>query len=195
MVHSMVAEFYLGFSDGFWVNVNNYFLYQEPETKRMIYIPSDTNRALGNTQYKMEKMLTGNMTEFATMADKSPLSYRLFGIPEFEKRFQEVSRDVVNKIFNMKAMGPVIDDTVAMIQEDVAWDQTLEFPGKLNMPRERKEGEPINVRNTDTAYDCWVVARDGIPFKKAVYGPVTGHLSTIGVVEWIRKKVQAVKAF
>lgn len=191
----MVAEFYLGFSDGFWVNLNNYFLYQEPETGRMIYIPSDTNRALGNSQYEMEKMLTGNMTEFATMADKSPVSYRLFGIPEFEKRFQQVSRDVVSKIFNMKAMGPVIDDTVAMIQEDVAWDQTLDFPGELNMPHERKEGEPINVRNTDTAYDCWVVARDGIPFKKAVYGPVTGHLSTIGVEEWIKKKVEAVKAF
>ncbi|KAI9320854.1 coth protein-domain-containing protein [Dichotomocladium elegans] len=188
-------QFVTGLNDNFWLNLNNYFLYQDPTNKQFIYIPTDTNRVFGNSIYEFDKVLTGNLTYFATCTTPSPLTLKLFEVPAFVERFNQVEQDVLQNLFRADIFESVIDSIVSLIEEDVVWDQSLKFPGKLKMPRKRREGEAITVRNSDTAYDTWVVARDGIPFEQAVNGPVTGHLSTLGVKEFISQKIDNIIAF
>ncbi|KAI8142251.1 coth protein-domain-containing protein [Fennellomyces sp. T-0311] len=201
-IRFMVHEFFTGLSDNFIINWNNYFLYQDPaKNGQFTYMNADVNRALGNSIYTMEHMLKGSFKSFVMdkkgviEKDPSPIMVKLLNTPQFSDRFNELVRELNDKLFSLPVLEPTIDDTVALISEDVEWDQTLPQPGKLRMPGKRKPGDEVNMRNNDAAYDCWVVSRDGIPFEKAVNGPVTGHDSTIGVKEWIQKKHQNVADF
>ena len=196
----MVHEFFTGLSDNFIINFNNYFLYQDPsQNDKFIYLNADFNRVLGNSIYDMNHMLNGDFKSFVLgkkdiiESHASPLLVKLLNLPEFSSRVDELIRDANNKLFNPEVLEPTVDDLVTFIEDDVEWDQTLPKPGKeVKIPRKRKEGEQLNIRNNDEAYDTWVVAKEGIPFKKAVNGPVEGHPSTIGVKEWIQRKNQAV---
>ncbi|KAI9262214.1 coth protein-domain-containing protein [Phascolomyces articulosus] len=199
-IRYMVHEFFTGLSDNFIINYNNYFLYQDPsQENKFIYLNADFNRVLGNTIYSMEHMLKGDFRSFVLEktdvieSHASPLLVKLLDTPEVNNRFNELIRDINDRLFSPEVLEPTIDDLVAFIEEDVEWDQALPKPGKeVRVPGKRKEGDPINMRNNDAAYDCWVVAKEGIPFKQAVNGPVEGHPSTIGVKEWVQKKYKAV---
>ncbi|KAI9491175.1 coth protein-domain-containing protein [Zychaea mexicana] len=195
----MVHEFFAGLSDNFIINYNNYFLYQDPSQKnRFTFINADLNRALGNTIYSMAHMLKGDFSSFVLEKEgiaeshAPPPMVKLMKSPKHSDRIKELIRELNDKLFSPAVLNPTIDDIVALIEDDVQWDQELPKPGKLKMSGKRKPGQEVNMRNTDEAYDTWVVARDGIPFKKAVNGPVEDHPSTIGVKEWIEKKNKAV---
>ena len=196
----MVHEFFTGLSDNFIINFNNYFLYQDPsQNNQFVYVNADLNRALGNSIYDMDHMLKGDFKSYilekkgVVESHAPPVLVKLLNSPEYSNRFNELIRDANDQLFNPKVLEPTIDDLVAFIEDDVEWDQALPKPGsEVRIPRKRKEGELVNMRNNDEAYDTWVVAKEGIPFKKAVNGPVEGHPSTIGIKEWIQRKNQAV---
>lgn len=126
----MAIEILGSYSDGYILNSNNFYVYQNPETNQFVYIPADLDLCLGNTIRNASQLSNGNYTDFPGWGQR-PLLNRILLVPDFKNRFINLLQDLNNKLFNIDVVGPRIDDLAAMIREDVAWDKTLPGVGKV----------------------------------------------------------------
>ncbi|EPB91686.1 hypothetical protein HMPREF1544_01397 [Mucor circinelloides 1006PhL] len=198
---AMAFEFLQGFWDGYLQNSNNYFLYKSPETNRFVWISWDYDYVMGSGPVNMKSLVQGDYTSYKGF-DTRPLTIALLNVPEFKAMFEKNLKSVADEIYNPTKANPVIDSVVNLIQDDVAWDQTLphvrkglEFwtfslenlkYGNYNNNSNQNEGTPSTLSIT-TAAEFLIRLNTKVDWKKAVNGN-TGHVSLYGVKEWISAK-------
>ncbi|KAI9489624.1 coth protein-domain-containing protein [Zychaea mexicana] len=186
VLRSMALEVLLGYSDGYSTSAENYFVYQEAaDSKRFIYMPWDLDLTFGDTRVKLSDLLTGDYRDFPGMVVR-PLTSQFLRVDEFRERFDTLLKVLTEKLVNLHVMGPFIDDTVAMVREDVEWDNSLARLSRFNSSSNHKPSPNDIVPwplDRETMYDrLFVRDKLNITFDKAVTGP-TGSISLCGVKE------------
>lgn len=194
----MALEVLVGYSDGYLSLVDNYYLYQDVNHgKRMIYIPSDLDMTFGSAILNISRMLDGNPQVYPGL-ELRPLMSQILRVPEFQTEFQDLIKNLTQHLVNPRVMNQTIDDTVAMLQEDVAWDQQLPRLNVMNISALQGQdlggsdmgngiGMPVTIDNATVLDFMNRCASNNITYMQAVNGP-TGHSSLVGVKEWIAKK-------
>lgn len=199
----MALEMLMGFADGYLTVADNFFVYQiAPNSPKFVFILWDIDLILGSTALvKLSQMETGDWREFASTLTKRPLM-NFLKVPEYANRFDELIHELNDKLLNLDVLGQFIDDTAAMIQQDVAWDQSC--PRVSHIPLLRAHDFAVLahflglIRQTDvdtpTVHDFGRRQRQNdVELMQAVNGP-TGYSSLAGVKEFIKVKHQNVKA-
>ncbi|KAG2196804.1 hypothetical protein INT47_002731 [Mucor saturninus] len=194
----MALEVLLGYADGYLALVDNYYVYQDLDTKNYFWIPSDMDLTFGSTMFKLEDMWSGNYSTFPGMNIR-PLTKQILKVPEFQQTYNHLLLDISNTLVNPDQTYGYISDLVNMISEDVAWDQGLVRAGESIMAEQTpgtSEGDTTSVieavlgnaipgdMDKATAENFASRINATIPFMTAVNGP-TGYISLAGVVQWI----------
>lgn len=194
----MALEVLLGYSDGYFTMADNYYVYQNLETNKFFWIPSDMDLTIGSTMFKLSDMWSGNYSTFPGIYIR-PLSRQVLKVPQFQQAYNELLLNISNAIVNPGMTNTFINDIVGMITEDVAWDKTLSRVGKDVFGSLVPE---IQGTNTTSSILQSIVGNDiptnidmptainfakrinaTIPFLTAVNGP-TGYISLSGVKQW-----------
>ncbi|ORY93011.1 coth protein-domain-containing protein [Syncephalastrum racemosum] len=189
-LRSMAVEVLFGFTDGFLFFANNYYLYLDPESNRFVFIPSDVNQSLGSSSYPVDKLLSGNYTDFPRMQDRK-IVRKLLTVPEFRQKFHTIVQTMVDDLFNTETLYPVIDAIMTMIEEDVAWDEGL--PRVSSLSNMGYGNSPHRDAETVTDFNHRMV--EHFSLKQAVDGPIQDHASLVSVKEWIEKKSANTREF
>ncbi|RCH81130.1 hypothetical protein CU098_004137 [Rhizopus stolonifer] len=192
-LRSMALEVLLGYGDGYLTMCDNFYLYQHPDTKQFIYIPSDLDLTLGNTFFKQSDMTSGNYSRIPAIHTR-PLFINMMRIPEFKQRFEWLIQDI-----NLKLMDPALifshyKRIADLITEDVAWDQKLprvggtyysEIAGAIQTHNTQITSQAHVPDNADvpSLIDMGLRLDGSIPFKQAIDGP-TGHISLPSIKDW-----------
>lgn len=201
----------LGLSDGYLVMTDNYHIYQEhPDSERFIWLPNDVDMSLGNTVARRSKLWSGNYNNYPGF-DSRPLSEKIVRIPELKERFEFYVKDMAERLLNPDVSFPFIDDTVAMITEDVGWDRSLPRMNKFDVSS-LSLSKRLSLTFQDdytpaddhynflqvffalpstmdlfTVIDFQLRHTDSVSFEKAINGH-THHISLAGVKEFINKQ-------
>lgn len=193
----MAMEVLIGFSDGYMSTADNYYLYQEhPGSERFIYMPSDLDLTFGSTLIKLSDMLSGDYRTYPGLMMR-PLTTKFLQVPAFKERFEYLIRTVSRQLVNLDVMGRTMDETVAMITQDVEWDMSLPKLGRFdysqlfNDTSSDEFSVPPPVDNA-TVQDLFARSMNPVSFMQAVNGP-TGHISLAGVKEFIAKGSRAIE--
>ncbi|KAG1098871.1 hypothetical protein G6F42_017919 [Rhizopus arrhizus] len=121
---AMVIENLLGFSDAYMTLADNFYVYSDPDTKRMIYIPADLDTSIGSSIFLKSYMLDGNYSNHPGFHLR-PLTKHLFANQEFLNNYENLLLNLSQTLVNPTIMNPFIDSVVDMIRPDVEWDQSL----------------------------------------------------------------------
>ncbi|CDH56754.1 hypothetical protein RO3G_00454 [Lichtheimia corymbifera JMRC:FSU:9682] len=202
VLRAMALEMLMGFADGYLAVADNFFVYQTaPDSTKFVFILWDIDLILGSTALvKLSQMETGDWREFASTLTKRPLM-QFLNVPEYAKRFDDLIRELNDKLLSLDVLGQYIDDTVAMIQQDVAWD--LSCPRVSHVPLLRSHDFAVVAHLLgligQTDVDILTVndfgrrqRQNDVGLMQAVNGP-TGYSSLDGVKEFIKVKHQNVK--
>ncbi|KAI8368865.1 coth protein-domain-containing protein [Choanephora cucurbitarum] len=196
-LRSMALEKIMGYSDGYSTMSNNYCVLQLSKSNRFFWISFDMDMTLGNTIAYPDAMLSGNYRDYPGLVTR-PLTGKVLSIKPFRDKFDHLIRDISERLVNPAIMNKRIDDLVSMLREDIAWDQSLPRLGKAQAfggPRANNvqpDYEKIKI-NLTIAMD-FVKRLDSVSFDTAINGP-TGHISLVGLKEWIQTSSENIKAF
>ncbi|KAG2211882.1 hypothetical protein INT47_004569 [Mucor saturninus] len=192
-LRSMAIEVLGGYSDGYIVNANNFCIYQKLETNQYVYIPADLDLCLGNGLRNVSQLLYVNYTDFTGWGNR-PLLNRILLIQDFYDRFLYLLQDLNNKLFNMEAVEPRINDLVDMIREDVEWDKTL--PG---IAQDTFDGLvhnlPPSFRNDPVLWDIVKRIISNITFNNAINDSKSQFVTYMSLKPWISRMHQNTNNF
>ncbi|KAI9479622.1 coth protein-domain-containing protein [Zychaea mexicana] len=201
VLRGLALEMVMGFGDGYLAMADNFYLYQESSSsERYIFIISDIDISMGsNNLIAQSKITTGDWHKFAGDITKRPLMAKLLAVPEFVQRFDELIKDLGDRLLDPNMLSRTIDETVAMISEDVAWDKSCKRLSKaaiisqVNLAVFAKAFGLLKgyAVDDDTVHDFRDRSKRDVPFQKAIDGS-TGHISLTGVKEFITQKNKAI---
>ncbi|KAI9499496.1 coth protein-domain-containing protein [Zychaea mexicana] len=148
--------------------------------------------------------LSGDYRDFPAIGIR-PLTSQFLRVPEFKEPFEILLKNLARTLVSLDVMEPFIDDTVAMVREDVEWDHTLAPLSLFNFSSlaDGQLTDDINIGINDwpwpvdneTVYDMFYVRHMlDITFGKAVTGPI-GTISLCGVKEFVAKQSRATTKF
>ncbi|GAA5801788.1 hypothetical protein HPULCUR_007241 [Helicostylum pulchrum] len=209
VLRSMALEVLLGYSDGYSTMVDNYYVYQNLQTNKFFWIPSDMDLTLGSTMFNISDMWSGDYKTFPGF-EKRPLTTQMLKVPQFQQTYNELLVNLTNALINPAKTNDFINDITGMITEDVAWDKTLPRVGSDIMSSLMSgldngndtssvlkdivgEGMPSGI-DLATAENFGKRINASISFLTAVNGP-TGYISLSGVKEWFTTIHQNVTKF
>ncbi|KAI7895222.1 coth protein-domain-containing protein [Mucor mucedo] len=211
-LRSMALEVIMGYSDGYFTMVDNYYLYQNLDTGKFFYISSDMDLTLGSCMFKLDDMWSGNYTTFPGLATR-PLMKKILQVPEFKQQYEELLVNITQKLVNPVVMNDRINGLVAMTKEDVAWDKTLPRVGKdvfgalgaaMSNSSDMSSMESSDIGNVigdfppnmdmEVLLDFGTRMSTNLTQQDAVNGP-TGYKSLSGVKEWIKNQSGAITKF
>lgn len=121
--------------------VDNFCIYSEPKTKRMLYIPTGLDITTGASIFLKSYMIDGNYSSHPGFKLR-PLAKQLFANQELNT-FENLHFDMSQSLVNPTVMYPFIDSVIGMIRLDAEWDQSLPRLGSDIGLRSRD-----NFRNT-----------------------------------------------
>jgi len=120
----MAIEYLIGHWDGYWIGGNNFYLYHNPVTNKHLFISFDFDLTLGKwdempaeTPYNQWKKANNNITP--------ALVKKILYHPKLQPQFEEYLKTIVQKVFNIKSLGPRIDYFKDFLYDDMAWDKTV----------------------------------------------------------------------
>ncbi|KAI8372910.1 coth protein-domain-containing protein [Radiomyces spectabilis] len=198
VIRNMVIEILLGFADGYIVSSNNYFLYDNPDDDRFVYLPSDLDMTMGSTFLDFAPMLSGNYEDYPGFLERPLL--KLLWVPEFRHQFEKLLLKVCEELLNPEVLNSRIDALIDLVREDVEWDKTLP---RLNDRFDWKYIFDIVSKhpNMAPAYDNGTnhqfitrVFSESVSLDEAVNGPTT-HESLMSIKEWFAMKIDATVTF
>ncbi|KAG0050173.1 hypothetical protein BGZ83_005039 [Gryganskiella cystojenkinii] len=170
-LHSMAIEYLTASGDGYWWNGHNYLMYFNPQRNVWQFIPtdfdhtfSDGNRPDVDTTYK--EFAQSRMKQTATV--RPLVSKLILQNKDINKQFETILRTITQMIFNNEALDARIDAYEKQIQEDVAWDYSID---RSNLP-----GNNLG----------WTIA----DFHNAIKGPAKGFKR--GIKPWIAYRAKSV---
>ncbi|KAK3827763.1 MAG: coth protein-domain-containing protein [Benniella sp.] len=107
-------------------NYNPGEFYNDPVTGKWTWLPTDFDDTFGTS-------FDGKLGSYKDIPKKnkkgfeSPLAQKLImETPQIKDRFEEILKDIVDYVFKLDALSPRLDAYKEMIQEDVAWDRSLQ---------------------------------------------------------------------
>ncbi|CEG79551.1 hypothetical protein RMATCC62417_14002 [Rhizopus microsporus] len=124
VIRSMALEILNAYSDGYIYNANNYYIYQDPSSKKYIYIPSDLDLTFNIGSSGGLSLISGNYSAFPHIYDR-PLTNKMLQVPEFKQQFGDMLINVTKQLMNPTATNDHINSLADMLQEDVAWDAVV----------------------------------------------------------------------
>lgn len=128
-LRSMALEYLTGAWDSFWWRSNNYFMYYNPQRKIWQFIPTDFDHSFSSggrpdveTTYK--KYAQNHLTH---SAKNHPLVTKLIYLnKDINKKFETILLTITHDIFNSKALDERINAYETQIEQDVAWDYSID---------------------------------------------------------------------
>lgn len=208
-LRSMALEVLLGYADGYLTMADNYYLYDNPETSQMFFIPSDLDFTFGSTIFSLDQMLSGNYSDFPNIANR-PLMTKILQVPAFKQQFDDLLVNITKSLVNPVVMNDRINNLYDMLQEDVAWDSELvrvaknvfaSFGNAVDSSGNVDSGiadvigdqAPPNM-DLSVMIDFTKRINETIPFDLAVNGS-PGYKSLTGVKEWVQRQNDAILKF
>lgn len=188
----MALENLLGFSDGYMTMANNFYLYEDPNSSRMTYMPSDLDTTLGICLYDINMLLTGNYTVFPGLTFR-PLTKKFFSYPAFSKPYEQLLLNLTQNLINPTIMNPFIDSVVDMLRSDIPWDLSLPKLGEYKiMPFANLSGIDISDFFPPGFRTNW----SEVPqtFESSLNGPINSTTME-SVKGFIKRKSDAIIAF
>ncbi|KAG0314631.1 hypothetical protein BGZ97_009087 [Linnemannia gamsii] len=170
-LRSMAVEYLAGAWDSFWYRGNNYFMYFNPESKVWQYIPTDFDHTFSsgnkkdlNTTYKKfaQKRLRGG-SRVHPMINKL-----IHKNKDINKQFETTLLTITRGVFNNKALDARINAYETQINQDVAWDFSID---RSKLPGDKRD---------------WKIA----DFHNSIKGPVKSVPN--GIKPWIAGRAKSV---
>ncbi|KAG0252341.1 hypothetical protein BGZ95_006660, partial [Linnemannia exigua] len=173
-LRSMAVEYLTGAWDAFWWKANNYFMYFNPQHEVWQLIPTDFDHTFNNN---------GNRSDVETTYKKYGKAIPVGGKPDFplvnkviyenkdtNREFENILLTTTKGVFNNGVLDARIDAYVAQIEQDVAWDYSIDRshrPGKnpaYTIATFRK-----SINGPDKSLKAWISGR-----AKSVPGQIGG---------------------
>ncbi|KAI7868043.1 coth protein-domain-containing protein [Mucor mucedo] len=196
----MALEFIQGSWDAYQQNTNNYFLYKSPEQNRFIFISWDFDYVMGSGPVNMKAIAVGDYNSYGG-AQLRPLMVALLNIPSYRELYEKNLNHIITSLYNPSKSFPVIDSVYSLLEDDVAWDKSLDHvrkgPEYLTLENLFKDslgddaGRPLCISYLN-AIEFLIRINSKISFFKAVEGK-TGHSSLYSIKGWINEKLENVK--
>lgn len=82
----LAVEAMTGHWDGYTYNINNYYLYENPETGKIVFIPYDMDNTWG-IDWVGKDWGTRDLLDWSSDANNTPLSNRLLEVKEFKDKY------------------------------------------------------------------------------------------------------------
>ena len=153
----LVLNVALANHDSYFAMAKNYYLYLNPATTKLVWIPWDFDLSFGG------HFLFGTPDQRINLSIDRPSDDRLFvrllSIPEFKERYHALMREFLDKHFQPVAIEQQIDKLAAIIEPAVIEDKRerrLRFKRSLDG---RERGLPGNGRQVDVGLKQFVEGR------------------------------------
>ncbi|KAI9481057.1 MAG: coth protein-domain-containing protein [Benjaminiella poitrasii] len=191
VLRSLALEIVLSDSDAYTTMANNYILYDDPESKRLVMSEQDFDLSMGTTMFNTTQMYGGNWTDFPGVLTR-PLTQSMLRVPQFRNEFENLILNYTKGIMNPTVLFPRIDELYKMLEDDVAWDRSLPRVGNNSAILQKIE-DMIGSGNitTSSAAD---VFDSSVTFYDAVNGNTNNSMS-MGLKEWISLRSTNIMTF
>jgi spore coat protein H len=90
----LAVEAMVGHWDGYSGNINNYYLYENPASGKIVYIPYDMDNTWG-IDWIGPDWGKRNLLKWSSDSYKTPLTTRILGVPEFNDQYIKYLYDVL----------------------------------------------------------------------------------------------------
>ncbi|OBZ89694.1 hypothetical protein A0J61_02245 [Choanephora cucurbitarum] len=168
LLRMIALEIVISNSDGYLTMANNYILYDDYTTDRIVFSAQDFDLTMGSAIQNAMLLHNGNYTVFPGFLSR-PVTASLMRIPKFKKELEDLIYKLVKELVNREVLTPRIESLKDFLLEDVIWDQGLP---RLGSPAHRSGVDE------DTTMDPKTV------FLKAIYGP-SNISRSMSLYDWI----------
>lgn len=99
---------------------HNYSLYLNPKTQKFVFLPGDLEFTFGNFLLMGQPEQLMDLNVYHPYPGENRLPDRLLAIPEYRRRYQEILRELVDKVFTKERLSREIDkieETTRKIRE------------------------------------------------------------------------------
>ncbi|KAI7892714.1 coth protein-domain-containing protein [Mucor mucedo] len=175
-LRGLALEIILSDTDGYLTMGNNYILYNDLVHQRLVFSGQDFDLTMGTMFYNASKMLSGNYSDYPGFY-KRPVPPALMAVPHFKQEFENLLINITTELVNNKVLGNVIRGVYNMIEQDVAWDQSLPRVASDILP-----GAIGNI-NSSLSNDAEQMFQ-GVSFQTAVFGPSVSNY-TMSLLDWL----------
>ncbi len=91
----LAVEAMTGHWDGYTYNINNYYLYENPETGKIVFIPYDMDNTWG-IDWVGKDWGTRDLLDWSSDANNTPLTNRILDVKEFKDKYIRYLYEVLN---------------------------------------------------------------------------------------------------
>lgn len=129
IIKNLAFSVLAGHWDDYWSNQNNYYLYHEPSTDKMYFIPYDLDNTLGidwfdyswdnSDPYDFHKINNG----------PRPLAEKIMSVGKYRDLYTHYLRFYLDNVFNLQELSPFIDSLKTLISDAASDDiyRTLDY--------------------------------------------------------------------
>ncbi|KAG0295162.1 hypothetical protein BGZ96_012450 [Linnemannia gamsii] len=163
-LRSMAVEYLTGAWDSFWWRSNNYFMYYNPQRKVWQFLPTDFDHTFTNGNRPGVETTYKDYGLSAPDEDKAaaPLVNKIiYKNKDTNREFENILLTITKGVFNSGVLDARIDGYVAQIEQDVAWDFSVDRsrrPGQDPGWTIAKFHKTIDDRNK--SLKAWINGRD-----------------------------------
>jgi hypothetical protein len=119
---ALAVEVLLGHWDNYGMNMNNYYLYDNPADGKFYYIPYDLDNTLGVDFFDVD-WADWNIYQFMDQNADRPLVSRILAVQVYREEFTRMMDRLLREEFNSNALFPKIDRIKEKIQNSAERDQ------------------------------------------------------------------------
>lgn len=185
---------------------HNYMLYQDPEQHgRFVWLASDLDQTMGSTLKANRSSAPQSAFQqldryglFDQTANR-PLVNELFQVKQFVAQFYQIFADVHQSLFKSNAITNHIIYLQKLVEQDVAWDQTLDMYRPNNfLKKQQLYDDQLNQKVLQLPLGPDFIDRmntKAIDFRAAIEGPIRGHPSITSLFTWFTETSQYLDEF
>lgn len=111
----MAVESIVGHWDGYSYNQNNFYLYEDPTTAKIHYIPYDVDNTFG-IDYVNQDWGTRNVKDWSNDNLNIPLTQKVLAVDEYFESYCRHMLTVLRDVFNEEVLFPVLDNAMDKIK-------------------------------------------------------------------------------
>ncbi len=174
--------------DGPIVNKNNFYLYHDPCTGRITYLPYDLDNTMGIDWFGVDWANTFVYFWSNISGDYRPIFEKLMAVEEYRKRFSFYMAQIIDTHFNYSDLSPYLDEKLAMLSP---YRQNDPFAGQdygwsfndFQKAYEESIGDHVKYGLQD-----YIITRSLSAFQQLQLGDMLPHLQEINI-DWSEESV------
>lgn len=117
----MAVESILGHWDGYSYNQNNFYLYENPTSAKIHFIPYDLDNTFG-IDYLGPDWGTRDVTDWSNDNFNIPLTQKVLQVDDYFESYCRHMVTVLRDVFNEETLFPILDNTMNVIKNSVEED-------------------------------------------------------------------------